>query len=108
NESQRAHALWILQGEFLRNHATHGSTDDVSGVDAGGVEDRSRVGRELSDGVRAGRNVAAACTTIVEGDGAIVGGDECRTSAMPRVGGRAEAYDEQEGFAAALFIQIDR
>jgi hypothetical protein len=72
----------------------------VDGVDAGGIQDGGSIRSHQRDGINAWRDIALAYAAIIESDGAITFGKN-RASAMPHIGGVAEAHDEQQWFSRA-------
>src|SRR6202035_335905 len=105
-QNQRTYALRILQGEFLRNHASHRNSQYVRALAPRSIQDGCCVGGHQFDGINARGYVALSHAAIIQSDGT-VGLSENWAGAMPHVRGIAQALDEQQRFARALFIPIN-
>src|SRR5258707_9609923 len=105
-QNQRTHAFRILQGEFLCNHAPHRNTEYMRALHLGGIEDGGCVRGHQCDGINAWGYVALSHAAIIQSDRAI-GLSKNGAGAMPHVGWIAQAHDEQQRFARALFIPVN-
>src|SRR5258708_33530087 len=105
-QNQRTHAFRILQGEFLRNHTPHRNTEYMRALYLGGIEDGGCVRGHQCHGINAWGYVALSHAAIIQSDRAI-DLSQHRAGAMPHVGWIAQAHDEQQRFARALFIPVN-
>src|SRR6202007_428831 len=105
-QNQRTYTFRILQGEFLCNHAPHRNTEYMRALHLGGIEDGGCVRGHQCDGINAWGYVTLSHAAIIQSDRA-VGLSQNRAGAMPHVGWIAEAHDEQQRFARALFIPVN-
>jgi hypothetical protein len=74
-EDEGADAFGPAEGEFLGDHASHGSADYVCALNAGRVEDGAGVAGHAGDPVRAAGDAAAAGAAIVEHHHAVAWGE---------------------------------
>ena len=108
---QRQHAVRVLDGHQLRDHAAERGTDHVGGRPAGRVEHRDGIAGHVPERVRSGSASARGCVevggqpdvAVVEADDGEAAVDELATEAVgPADHLRAEAHDQQERFATRL------
>jgi len=105
-EDETRHALGMVDGELLRDHAAHRDADHVRTRDPERVEETDRVLRHRGDRPGRRRRRAAPGAAIVERDHPVAR-RECLPLRRPRLETRAEARDQQERRTAPLFLVVE-
>ena len=93
NEHEALHLFGTPDGQLLGGHAAPREPDNVGPVDSEFVEDGGGVVGHAMHGESGGRQRRAADPAVVEGDGAVAGG-EFLLLKRPRFGGIAQSGDE--------------
>ena len=95
----------MAQGEFLCDHSTHGGAYYMSRRHSSRIQDRRRIVSHPFDQVWTRRRVASAHSPVVKINCPVIPAQDGKDP-KPHFMGKTQAHNEQNRWAATLFIPI--